>query len=386
MQTWAFWLAFIVPLYVYAGFPLLVGLVGWRRQRQVRKQPMTPPLSVIIAAYNEAQHIAERLDNALAVDYPRAALEIIVASDGSEDATAAIVASYAAQGVRLLTLPRRGKIHALNAAVAQARGEILVFSDANTFFDVHALRALAQNFADPQVGGVAGRKIYLTQAGSDSSSHGEHLYWSYDTWLKQLESLTGSIVAADGAIYAIRRALYCPPPSAAVTDDFALSTAVIEHGYRLVFEPAACAYEAALPAAEREFWRKVRLMTRGLCGVMLRKRLLNPWRYGFYALVLFSHKVLRRLVAVVLPLLFAASLLASSHGAFYRGAAVAQALFYALAGAGYVLRRTRVGQLPCLSMPFFYCLANAAALVAIIQCLRGQRIELWQPQRHGVQG
>ncbi len=392
MMVWAFWLSLAVPLYVYAGFPLLVGLVGWWRRRQVRKQPITPAMSLIIAAYNEERHIAERLENALALDYPRDALEIIVALDGSDDATAAIVATYAPQGVRLLTLPRRGKLHALTAAVAQARGDLLVFSDANTLYDARALRMLARNFADPEVGGVAGRKIYTTQSGSDSSSQGERLYWSYDTWLKQMESLTGSIVAADGAIYAIRRTLYCAPTTAAVTDDFALSTAVIEQGYRLVFEPEACAYEDALPAAEREFWRKVRLMTRGLRGVLLRKRLLNPWRYGFYALVLFSHKVLRRLVPVFLLLLFVTSLLvsllvslpASSGGALYSSAAVAQVLFYALAGAGYVLRRTRVGQKKYLALPFFYCLANAAALVALIQVIRGQHIALWQPQRHGV--
>ena len=382
MTLWIFWGSLAVLLYVYAAFPALVALVGRWRRRQVRRQPITPSMSLIIAAYNEQDVIATRIENALALDYPSPALEIIVASDGSDDATEAIVASYARHGVRLLRLPRRGKSYALNAAVARASGAILVFSDANTLYDRQALRQLARNFADPEVGGVAGRKIYSVRTGSDSSSHGEHLYWSYDTWLKQMESLTGSIVAADGAIYAIRHDLYRPLTHAAVTDDFALSTAVIEQGYRLVFEGEACAYEMALPAAGPEFQRKVRLMTRGLRGVILRKRLLNPWRYGFYALVLFSHKVLRRLVPAFLLLLLATSLLLSGRAPLYSGVAAAQLVFYGLAATGYILRQTPVGQQKWFYIPFFYCLANAAALVALIKLMRQDRIELWQPQRH----
>jgi len=152
---WLFWLLVLAVVYAYAGFPLLVALVGQMRNRQVRKQPMTPTASLIIAAYNEKQVIAKRLENALALDYPADALEIIVASDGSSDATESIVAGYADRGVRLLALPRRGKIHALNEAVRRATGDILVFSDANIFYHRDALRALIQNFADPEVGGVS---------------------------------------------------------------------------------------------------------------------------------------------------------------------------------------------------------------------------------------
>ena len=384
IAVWVFWLLLATVVYVYAGFPWLVVIVGKLRNRRVRQQPITPTISLVIAAYNEEQNIAERLDNALALEYPPEAREIIVASDGSDDATAAIVAAYAPHGIRLLSLPRRGKIYALNAAVAHATGEILVFSDANTFFDLQALRNLARNFADPEVGGVAGRKIYTLQPGSDSSSQGEHLYWSYDLWLKQMESLTGSIVSADGAIYAIRRTLYRPLTNSAVTDDFAISTAVVEQGHRLVFESAAYAYEVAIPSADREFWRKVRLMTRGMRSLILRRRLLNPFRYGFYALWLFSHKALRRLVPVFLLLMLPACILASPSGTLYLGATLAQACFYGLACVGYVFRRTHLGQQKCFYVPFFYCLANAAALVAILKLVRGDHIQLWQPQRHNV--
>ncbi len=379
-----FWSAIALLIYAYAGFSLLVIIVARIRNRRVRQAPITPRLSLIIPVWNEEKAIAERLDNALSLDYPSGALEIIVTSDGSDDNTEAIVAQYEKRGVRLLSLPRRGKIYALKDAVASATGEILVFSDANSIYKREALRMLVRNFADPEVGGVCGNQIYLKAKKADATSQGEGMYWSFDKWLKRMESLTGSIVSAHGAIYAIRRSLYQPPASAAVTDDFAISTAVIEQGYRLVFESEAIAYEEHTSSAALEFERKVRIMTRGLRGVLLRRRLLNPFRYGFYSLELFSHKVLRRLVPVFLLVLLVASFRLSGRNIFYFGATAAQVLFYLLAAAGYWLRGHRLGRLKFFYIPFFYCLANAAALRAVIRIIRGKKVERWQPQRHGA--
>jgi cellulose synthase/poly-beta-1,6-N-acetylglucosamine synthase-like glycosyltransferase len=381
---WGFWLSVVYLAYVYAGFPALVAVVGRLTRRDVRKASVTPPLTLVIAAYNEEAVIAARLDNALESDYPPDRLQILVASDGSTDGTERIVGGYAARGVQLLPLPRRGKIHALDDAVRQASGEIVVFSDANTMCVPGALRALASNFADPEVGGVAGRTGYQLPARGESSSRGECLYWDYDTRLKQLESFTGSVVSAHGGLYAIRRSLYQPSPDAAVTDDFAISTAVVDQGYRLVFEPAACATEVAVDEAQREFGRRVRLMTRGLRGVLMRRRLLNPFRTGFYAVVLFSHKVARRLAPLALIALAASSAALVSQGALYRLAALGQAAFYALAVCGYLLRRASIGGTRLLYVPFFYCMANTASAIALYQLLRGRRIERWQPQRHGA--
>ncbi len=379
-----FWFMLALLVYVYVGFTALVVLVAQIRRRQVRKQDLTPRLSLIIPVWNEERTIAERLDNALALDYPKDALEIIVPSDGSSDCTEEIVRRYASHGVRLLALPRRGKIHAIKDAVAAATGELLVFSDANSMYERNALRMLARNFADAEVGGVCGNQIYVKAKKADTTSQGETLYWSFDKWLKQSESLTGNIVSAHGAIYAIRRALYQHPASAAVTDDFAISTAVIEQGYRLVFESEAIAYEEPVAAANREFGRKVRIMNRGLRGVLLRKRLLNPFRYGFYSVVLFSHKVLRRMVPFFLLMLLAASWVLHTSHAFYLYAAAAQSAFYVMASLGYLLRRHRLGRLKFFYIPFFYCLANAAAMVAFCKLFAGTRIEFWQPQRQGT--
>jgi cellulose synthase/poly-beta-1,6-N-acetylglucosamine synthase-like glycosyltransferase len=240
---------------------------------------------------------------------------------------------------------------------------------------------LAANFADPAVGGVGGSMVYRRQTDSDSSSHGENLYWTYEIWLKRMENLTGSIISASGALFAIRRKLYQPPSDAGVTDDFIISTAVIEKGYRLVFEPQALVYEQPAVSASGEFARKVRMMTRGLRAVILRKKLLNPFRYGFYSLALFSHKVLRRLVPFFLIIFFASSFFLRSNGPVYAGAFMGQVVFYTMAAAGYLTRSKGMGRLKMLYIPFFYCLANAAALKAVINVLSGKQIELWQPQR-----
>src|SRR5690606_27768390 len=324
------------------------------------------------------------LDNALQSDYPSDRLEIIVASDGSSDGTNRIVAAYADRGVTLLALPRRGKIHALDAAAGVASGDVLVFSDANTMCEPATLRRLVRSFADPAVGGVAGNTGYRVDRGSESSGLGERSYWTYDTWLKVLESRTGSIVSAHGGLYAIRRALYQRSPDSAVTDDFALSTAVIAQGHRLVFEPEARAWESTVTQAHREFSRRVRLMTRGLRGVLMRRALLNPFRHGFYAVVLASHKVVRRLAALALLVCLVASLLLWPQGPVYQGFASLQLAFYGLALAGGALRRTRIGRVRALYMPFYFVMANAACVVALFQVCRGRRIEQWEPQRHAT--
>ncbi|HSL69442.1 MAG TPA: glycosyltransferase family 2 protein [Longimicrobiales bacterium] len=377
-----FWVAAAMFGYAYAGFPLLVFLFGtFRRARPVRAAAITPRASLVIAAHNEAENIGARLENALAADYPLGALEIMVASDGSTDGTESIVEGFAGRGVRLLRLPRAGKIAALEVAARAASGEVLIFSDANTFFERGTLHALVRSFADPAVGGVVGHTAYFVRAQSQSSGLGERLYWRYDTWIKRLESRAGSVVSAHGGLYAVRRELFRVPADRAVTDDFIISTEVVAQGQRLVFEPDAIAWEEAAPRAGQEFGRRVRLMTRGLRAVYLRRALLNPWRYGRYALFLFSHKVVRRLVPLSLVALLVSSLALSGRSGFFAAAGLAQASLYTLAAAGFLLRGTALGRARVFYVPFFYCMANAAALVAWFRFLRGDRISLWQPQR-----
>jgi cellulose synthase/poly-beta-1,6-N-acetylglucosamine synthase-like glycosyltransferase len=379
-----FWAAAALIGYTYAAFPLLVLARARLRPRPVAAGPITPTISIIIAAYNEEAVIGEKVANLLALDYPADHVEVIVASDGSADGTVAAARAAAEQGghgrLTVLDLPRTGKAGVLNRAVAQASGEILVFSDANSMFAADALRELVAPFADPSVGGVAGDQRYLPDGGVSGSAGGERGYWDIDRMIKQAESTGGNVISATGAIYAIRRSLFTTVPEG-VTDDFATSTAVIAHGHRLVFAPGAAAYEPVGASAGVEYGRKVRVMTRGLNGVVARRSLLNPRRHGFYAVQLFSHKVLRRLMAIPLLMLLASTLRLARRSPFYALLALAQSGLYGLGAAGLALGRRPLGRHRLLALPAYFCLVNIASLQALLNVVRRRSVNRWEPRR-----
>jgi cellulose synthase/poly-beta-1,6-N-acetylglucosamine synthase-like glycosyltransferase len=377
-----FWTAIFLIIYTYIGFPLMVILRGLLWNRPYRRESFTslPSVSIIISAYNEAKTIAEKLDNILSLDYPRGKLEVVIASDGSSDGTDMIVENYREQGVKLLSLPHDGKSAALNAAVALSRGEILVFSDANSLYKADAIQELVKPFRDPKVGGVAGNQIYLRESSGGSTSDGERAYWNFDRMLKLFQSRSGNTLAATGAIYAIRRSLFRPIPDG-VSDDFVTSTSVMVQGYRLVFAPDAIAYEPVAATNSVEFRRKVRVIIRAWKAFIYMKELLNPFRYGFYSIQLFSHKILRYLVVFPLLMLFLVSPFLWKNGLFYQLATTGQVVFYICGLLGLLLDGTRFRRMKLLTIPFYFCMVNAASFVAIISVLRGRQIKHWAPQR-----
>jgi cellulose synthase/poly-beta-1,6-N-acetylglucosamine synthase-like glycosyltransferase len=378
-----FWTAVFLIVYTYVGFPLLVVLRGMLWGRPFKDEELTnpPAVSIVISAYNEAKCIAAKVDNILTMEYPRDRLEIVVASDGSTDGTDAIVEQYKAHGVKLLSLPRIGKAAALNTAVNASSGEIMVFSDANSMYKTDAIRELVRPLADPQVGGVAGNQIYKTEVSGGSSGDGERAYWNFDRMLKHFQGKSGNTLAATGAIYAIRRSLFRPIPDG-VSDDLFTSTGVILQGYRLVFAPQAIAYEPIAATSQVEFGRKVRVIMRSWKAFHYRRALLNPFRYGFYAIQFFSHKILRYLVVFPLLILFLISPFLWQAGFIYQMATIAQVAFYSCALLGLLLKETRFGRRKILTIPFYFCMVNAASLVAIVNVLRGRQVKQWEPQRH----
>lgn len=375
-----FWASGAAIVATYAVFPIGLLVRGALMRRPIRSAPIEPSVSVIIAARNEAADIGRRLGNLAALDYPRDRFEVVIASDGSEDGTADIVASWADRGVRLLDLARVGKADALNAAVATSSGEILVFSDANSMFATDAIRALVRRFADPEVGGVAGDQRYESASSGDALEEGERGYWDMDRLLKIAESRAGNVVSATGAIYAIRRELF-RPVATGVTDDFVTSVAVVAQHRRLVFARDAIAYEPPARSGGDEFGRKVRIMTRGLRGTILMRELLDPRRHGFYAFQLAWHKIFRRLMVVPLLGLFASSVLLLGRGRIYTLAALAQGAGYTVGLAGLALRGHPLGRNRLLSFPAFFCLVNLAALRALWNIATGRRIDRWEPNR-----
>ena len=377
MILFLFWASVFLIVYIFILFPALVLLRGLLVRRPYKIAAITPSLSMVIAAYNEAGTIGAKLENIFSIDYPPGLLEVVIASDGSIDGTDEIVGSYANRGIKLLSLPRTGKNAALTKAAQAATGEILVFSDANSIYAPGALRALVRPFADPKVGGVAGNQIYKFNKRNASTSAGERSYWDFDRLMKHFQDRAGSVTSATGSIYAIRRNLF-QPIALGLVDDFMVSTEVILQGYRLVFASDAVSYEGVAESKKLEFSRKVRIILQGLQSLRLRAELLNPFRYGFYAVQLFSHKLLRRLIVFPLIVLLVTSPLLSGHGLFYQFAAIAQFGFYSLAVIGFIFEGKGVGKVKIFSIPFYFTLIYTAALIAVIRLLQGQQINQWE--------
>jgi cellulose synthase/poly-beta-1,6-N-acetylglucosamine synthase-like glycosyltransferase len=382
-MRWTFLIGLGAIVYTYVGFPMLLTLRAALRPRPHRSADVKPWITVIVAAHNEQQDIGTKLANLTSCDYPPERLRIIVVSDGSTDETERIVEEHARADPRivLLALPRVGKARALNAAAELVDSEVVVFSDANSLFDVGALRALVAPFADPEVGAVAGDQRYVRTSTTGPVAEAEERYWNLDRRLKLAGSRAGNVTSATGAIHAIRRSCLDPVPEG-VTDDFFISTGAIERGKRLVFAPHAVTREPVAASASIEFGRKTRIVARGLRSVRARSPLLSVRRHGFYAVQLWTHKVLRRLVFVPLIVCLAAAVAGALRGdPFLTVAAVLQVSVYLAAGLGGLL--LLAGRRPArpLRIPFYFVLVNVAAAVAVIRMVRGTTPVRWEPQR-----
>jgi cellulose synthase/poly-beta-1,6-N-acetylglucosamine synthase-like glycosyltransferase len=374
-----FWASAAAFFYTYVGYPALVWAVSRLRPRPVRRGAAEPTVTVVITAYNEERDLSGKLENTLALDYPAEKLEILVASDCSSDRTDEIARSFAPRGVRLHRQPERlGKTAAQNAAVELARGEVILFSDATTLYRPDVLRAMAPNFADPSVGCVAGKLIYVDPA-STSVGSGARSYWGYETFLKTHESRACSLIGASGCLYAVRRSAYVPLYHEACSD-FIIATKMVEQGLRAVYEPAAVCTEETNRQADKELAMRVRVIAQTYTDLWRHRALLNPLRGGFYAVELVSHKVMRYLVPVFLVAVFASSAALAPRSLFFAALFAGQCLFYAAALAGWLLERAGV-RVRLLALPHYFVLANLAAVIALYKFLRGERYARWEPIR-----
>jgi cellulose synthase/poly-beta-1,6-N-acetylglucosamine synthase-like glycosyltransferase len=374
-----FWLAASALAYAYVGYPLLVWLVSYARPRAVRRAEFEPAVSVVITAYNEERDLASKLENTLALDYPKERLEVIVASDCSSDRTDEIARSYAARGVRLHRQAERlGKTAAQNAAVELARGEVILFSDATTLYQPDVLRAMLPNFADASVGCVAGKLVYVDPAAT-SVGRGAKSYWGYETFLKTHESRACSLIGASGCLYAVRRSAYVPLYHEACSD-FIIATKMVEQGLRAVYEPRAVCTEETNRQADKELRMRVRVIAQTYTDLWRHRRLLNPLRGGFYAVELLSHKVMRYLVPLFLLLVLITSAALAPRSLFFAALFAGQAVFYAAALAGWLLERAGA-RVRLLSLPHYFVLANLAAVIAFYKFARGERYARWEPIR-----
>jgi len=373
-----FWFSLSAMVYVYVGYPLLLaGISGFFRKKQP-KPGYTPFLSILIAAYNEEAGIRRKLEQTLALEYPADKLEVIVLSDGSTDRTDEIVRSFADPRVQLLRVTgRKGKTNAQNEGVQIARGEVLIFSDATTIYHPQALLHLASNYADPRVGAASGRYQYFDPEGKSPTGLGTVAFWNYENAIKMFQSRIKTISGCCGCIYSVRRDAYTPL-AAEVISDLVQPLHVIRKGYRVVFEDRALAYEETTQSTSEEFSMRVRVVTRGIRGLLSVSDLLLPWKFGWVSFQLCSHKALRWLVPFFL-LLFLASNLFLWRQPFYQWTLAAQLIFYGSTLLSLIFPLQKVWK--PLGIPLYFCTLNAAAFCSVIEVLRGKKYIVWETVR-----
>lgn len=374
-----FGLSVAALFYTYAGYPLLLAVVSALRPKRVRREKCEPTVTIIITAYNEDRALATKLENTLALDYPPHLTEIIVASDCSNDRTDEIVRDFSSRGVRLCRQPERlGKTAAQNAAVAQANGEILIFSDATSHYQTDVIHTIMPNFADAEVGCVAGRLVYVDPTDS-RVGRGARSYWSYETFLKKHESRAGSLIGASGCLYAVRRSAYVPLYREACSD-FIIATKMVEQRLRAVYEPDAVCTEETNRRSDAELRMRVRVIAQTFTDLWRHRSMLNPFRSGFFAVQLLSHKVMRYLVPFFLIALFGASATLATSSIVYRLLFAAQLAGYGCALLAWLLEKLGIRN-RLLALPQYFVLANVASLIGCYQFLRGERYATWEPIR-----
>jgi cellulose synthase/poly-beta-1,6-N-acetylglucosamine synthase-like glycosyltransferase len=378
MARVVFWLAALLLFYVYAGYPLLLALICLFVRRQRSEPGYSPSISVLIAAYNEEEAIERKIRQTLALEYPADKIEVLVLSDCSTDRTDEIVKTFPDSRVRLVRMAeRKGKTHAQNQGVKQAKGEVVIFSDATAIYHSNALLYLACNYQDATVGAVSGRYQYFDPGDQSPTGLGSVAFWNYENLIKKLQSRIKTIAGCCGCIYSVRKAAYTELP-ADIISDLVQPLQAIKKGYRVLFEDRALAYEETTQSTSEEFSMRVRVVTRAMRGLLSVSDLLKPWKFFWPAFQLWSHKIMRWIVPLFLIVLFAANIFLFDLLTFRLLFAV-QLCFYGVAILNMLLPLHR--QWKPLGIPLFFCTLNAAALVSMMEICRGRKYVTWQTVR-----
>ena len=365
-----FWVSAAVIVYAYVGYPVWLWLHSWWSPWPVLRGPGLPPVSAVMVVRNEESAIARKLENLLTLDYPAEKLEVVTVSDGSSDGTEMALAEFERQDPRVRVVAKqasKGKAAGLNDAIALARGEILLFTDARQQIEPGALRFLIENFGDPQVGAASG-ELMLGDPASGETAKGMGLYWRIEKKIRELESASGSVAGATGAIYCERRALLDPLPEGTILDDVLLPMQVVRRGGRVIFDSRARAWDSPDLGESREFSRKVRTLSGNYQLLQLAPWLLssaNAIRFEFI-----SHKLSRLIVPFALLGLLIASIFLP--GPFYRVALGTQIAFYVLSLVA--LGGIEVGPLSRLAdAARTFVVLNSAALMAFVNFVTGRK-------------
>lgn len=379
-----FWISLFIVFYTFVGYGIvLFVLVKLKRLFYGKKVPSydlhhLPTLTLIIAAYNEADVIEAKIHNTFSLNYPLEKFNIIFITDGSSDGTPEKIALYPA--IRLMhTQERKGKINAIHRAMQQVSTEITVFTDANTTLNSDALINIARHYADQKVGAVSGEKRVQVQELSDATA-GEGFYWKYESLLKKWDSELYSVVGAAGELFSIRTGLYQAVPADTILDDFMISLLIASNGYRIVYEPEAFAMETASANTKEELKRKIRIAAGGIQSILRLKPLLNPLQHPVLSFQYISHRVLRWTITpflMVLSLILNIVIIFYINLPLYQLILAAQLGFYMLALAGWFLEQKEI-KIKALFVPFYFCLMNYAVLAGIVRFFSNKQSAVWE--------
>jgi glycosyltransferase involved in cell wall biosynthesis len=379
MLAFGFWFCVSVVIYIYMGYPLLLWVFAKLVNDVPKRQEYLPTVSILIAAYNEEEHIFDTLQNKIEQDYPKELLEILVVSDESSDNTDEIVMAFARNNdvpVRLIRqTPRSGKTAGLNRLVEEAEGEIIAFSDANSIWESSALKKICSNFADQRVGYVTGKMVYITPGGS-MNGDGCNTYMKYENWLRKKETAVSSIVGVDGGIDAMRASMHSKLNPDQLPD-FVQPLKVVEQGGRVVYEPDALLKEEALGEGVSEYKMRVRVSLRALWAMYDMRQLFNPIKFGVFSWQLFSHKLLRYLAFLPLLGILVLNIPLAFQAAEYMILLLGQLVFYALAYMGML----NVKMPSLLRLPYYFSLLNVASAVACLRFIKKEKQVVWTPRQ-----
>lgn len=382
MMILLFCVSLAILFYTYFGYGILLFLLlkFFRKEEPhkpgFRKQENLPHLTLLIAAYNEADFLEEKIANSLKLQYPRKKWDIIFVTDGSTDNSGEILAKYPDIQV-FHEDERKGKLAAVERVLPRVRTPITILSDANTLLNPGALLQIADHFAEPNIGAVAGEKKIQVDKHDDATAS-EGLYWKYESQLKAWDARLYSVVGAAGELFAFRTELYENLPPDTLIEDFVQSIRIVQKGYKVAYEPDAYALEHASASIKEEMKRKIRISAGGIQAVVRLKELLNPFQYGVLSFQYISHRVLRwTLAPLALPLLFISNVFLAFSSEFFLMILMGQGVFYLLALLGFLLERKKI-RLKMLFIPFYFCMMNVAVYLGFSRYMRGRQRVTWE--------
>ena len=378
-----FFLSVGLVAYTFVGYPALIWLLAKTRRRPVRRGDGRPRVALVIVAFNEATRIRRKLESCLLQSYPRPLTRIVVASDGSLDATAAVVREFAHENVTLLEFPaRRGKASCLNDAIATCDEEVLVLTDARQRLDPHAVESLVSNFSDPDVGAASG-ELRLEAEGEAGFGESVDAYWRYEKFIRRSESAFHSTVGATGALYALRRSSFRPIPPDTILDDVLIPLNVVFAGRRVVFDHEALAFDERTVDISRERARKVRTLAGNFQLVAAHPRFLNPWRNPvFFQLV--SHKLTRLCAPYALLVALASSVMLSRDSCAWSAVAGVQFVGYGLGVLG--LASSAASGFRLIRLATAFVSLNWFAVLGLVRFVSGREIHLWNSRPNEPSG